>query len=47
MKNENMIKIFENRQIRSVWDENKEEWYFSVIDVVGALTDSSNPNDYW
>lgn len=47
MKNENMIKIFENKQIRSVWDENKEEWYFSVIDVVGALTDSSNPNDYW
>lgn len=47
MNNEKMIKIFENKQIRSSWDEEKEEWYFSVVDVVGALTDSSNPRRYW
>lgn len=41
------IKRFENQEIRSVWDNEKEEWYFSVVDVVGVLTDSSNPRDYW
>lgn len=41
------IKQFENREIRSVWDREQEEWYFSVVDVVGALTESSNPRDYW
>lgn len=45
MKNE--MKLFEGNQIRSVWDDEKEEWYFSVIDVVGVLTDSKNPRDYW
>ncbi len=43
----NEIKLFEESQIRSVWDEEKEEWFFSIIDVVGALTGSSNPRDYW
>ena len=43
---ENGIELFENRKIRSVWDEEREEWYFSVVDVVGALTDSANPTDY-
>ena len=33
------IKLYENKQIRSVWDEEKEEWYFSVVDVVGVLTE--------
>lgn len=42
-----MIKIFENRQIRSSWNEEKEECYFSVVDVVGNLTDNTNPSDYW
>ncbi|MGI6634747.1 MAG: BRO family protein [Christensenellales bacterium] len=41
------IKLYENKEIRSVWDNEKEEWYFSVVDVVGVLTDSSNPRDYW
>ena len=41
------IKLFEGNKIRSVWDNEKEEWYFSVVDVVGALTDSPNPRDYW
>lgn len=44
---ENNIQIFEGEKIRSVWDNEKEEWYFSVVDVVGALTDSVNARDYW
>ncbi len=43
----NEIKFYENKEIRSVWDNEKEEWYFSVVDVVGVLTDSKNPRDYW
>lgn len=43
---ENGIELFENRKIRSVWDEEREEWYFSVVDVVGALTDSADPKQY-
>jgi hypothetical protein len=41
------IKLFENRQVRSHWDELEQQWYFSVIDVVEVLTDSTNPRDYW
>lgn len=41
------IKLFEGKQIRSVWDEQQEEWYFSIVDVVGVLTDSQNPRRYW
>ena len=44
---DNEIKLFEGNQIRSLWDNEKEEWYFSVVDVVGVLTDSKNPRDYW
>lgn len=44
---DNEIKLFEGNQIRSLWDSEKEEWYFSVVDVVGVLTDSKNPRDYW
>ena len=40
------IKLYENKEIRSVWDEEKEEWYFSVVDVVGVLSESKNPTDY-
>lgn len=47
MTRDNMIKIFENKKIRSTWDEEKEEWFFSVVDVVEALTDSTNPRRYW
>ena len=43
----NEVKLFEGNTIRSVWDNEKEEWYFSVVDVVGALTSSPNPRDYW
>lgn len=41
------IKLFEQKQVRSQWNENEEKWYFSVIDVVAVLTESSNPRRYW
>ncbi len=41
------IKLFESKKVRTHWDESTEQWYFSVIDVIEALTDSSNPRDYW
>ncbi|MDO4765444.1 MAG: BRO family protein [Eubacteriales bacterium] len=44
---DNEIKLFEGSQIRSIWDSEKEEWYFSVVDVVGVLTGSKNPRRYW
>lgn len=40
-------KLFEGNHIRSVWDNEKEEWYFSIIDIIGALTESKNPRRYW
>jgi hypothetical protein len=43
---DNKIKLFESQQIRSTWDADSEEWFFSVVDVVAALTDSTNPTDY-
>jgi len=47
MTQETAIKLFESRQVRTAWNEDTEEWYFSVVDVVGALTDSENPRRYW
>jgi len=47
MKQDTAIQLFENRKIRTHFDEKTEEWYFSVIDVVEVLTDSSNSRDYW
>ena len=41
------IKLFQDKKIRSVWNEEEEQWYFSVVDVVEALTDSPNPRQYW
>lgn len=41
------VKMFEGSQIRSAWDNEREEWYFSVVDVIGSLTESNNPRDYW
>ena len=46
MDENNSIQLFEDRKIRTVWDEEKEEWYFSVVDVVAVLSDSANPTDY-
>ena len=41
------IKIFEDKKVRSVWDAEAEKWYISIVDVVGILTESPNPNNYW
>ncbi len=41
------IKLFESQKIRSHWDTEKEKWYFSIVDIVGVLTDSPNPRKYW
>lgn len=43
----NAIQLFEGNQIRSVWDSEQEEWYFSVVDIVAVLTESANPRRYW
>jgi len=40
------IKLFESRKVRTHWDEKSEQWYFSIIDVIEVLTDSTNPRDY-
>jgi len=42
----NEVKLFENKQIRSVWNAELEEWCLSLVDVIGVLTDSINPTDY-
>ncbi len=46
MSQQEQIKLFEEKKIRSVWDDEKEEWYFSVVDVVEVLTDSADPKQY-
>ena len=43
----NDVKLFEGNRIRSIWNNEKEEWYFSIIDAVNVLTDSKNPRRYW
>ena len=40
------IKLFQDKKIRSVWNEEEEQWYFSIVDVVEALTDSNDPKQY-
>ena len=47
MTKETAIKLFESQKVRSVWDDREQRWYFSVIDVVQALTESPDPKDYW
>ena len=47
MNNNTAIKLFEEKKVRSLWDEVEAKWYISIIDVVGILTDSPNPNNYW
>ena len=43
MTKKSEIKLFQDRQVRSVWDDEQEQWYFSIVDVVAILTDSSDP----
>ena len=47
MTQKEAIKIFEEKKVRTVWDDEREEWYFSIVDVVSVLTDSPNPQVYW
>lgn len=47
MEKKDQIQLFEDKRVRTAWDEEKEEWFFSVVDVVGVLTDSENPRRYW
>lgn len=47
MVKQNAIKVFEEKKVRTLWDSETEEWYFSVVDVVAVLTESENPRRYW
>jgi len=47
MAHSTSIKLFQDRNIRTIWDEEQEKWYFSIIDVIAVLTDSDNPRKYW
>jgi len=47
MTRETAIKLFNEKKIRTHWDNEQGKWYFSVVDVVGVLTESENPNNYW
>lgn len=44
---QNRVQLFENQPIRTAWDEENEEWYFAIVDVVAVLTESVNPSSYW
>lgn len=46
-KLETISNLFENKEVRSIWDKDQEDYYYSVVDVIGALTDSPNPRRYW
>ena len=47
MTKDTAVKLFNDKQIRTIWDDDKEKWFFSVVDVVGVLTESPNPRKYW
>lgn len=47
MKKKTAIKLFNEQHIRTIWDDDQEKWYFSIVDVIGALTASPNPRKYW
>lgn len=47
MDNKNSIKIFEDKKVRTLWDEEKEQWFVSIIDVIEVLTQSDRPRKYW
>jgi DNA-damage-inducible protein D len=44
---QNKLQLFQNQKVRTHWDEKEEQWYFSIVDVVGVLSESVNPNNYW
>ena len=47
MTKQQAIKLFEERKVRTIWDDEQEKWYFSIVDVCAVLTDSENPQTYW
>ena len=47
MNKDTAIKLFESKKIRSIWDDDEEKWYFSIIDVIEVLTGSPRPRKYW
>ena len=47
MTKKESIRLFEERKVRAIWDDEQEEWYFSIVDVISILTDSPNPRKYW
>jgi hypothetical protein len=47
MTKDTAIKLFNDKQIRTIWDDEQEKWYFSIVDIVGVLTESPNPRKYW
>ena len=47
MSKQTAIQVFDDKKVRSLWDAEQEKWYFSIVDTVGVLTDSPNPNNYW
>ena len=47
MDKQTAIKLFEDKRVRVLWDEEKEKWFFSIVDVVGVLSDSVSPTSYW
>ena len=47
MSKQNKIQLFQEQKVRTLWDENQEKWFFSIIDVVAILTESPRPRKYW
>lgn len=47
MTKKQALQLFEERKVRTVWDDQEEKWYFAIVDVVAVLTDSENPQTYW
>lgn len=47
MNKQSTLKLFEDKKVRTAWDEEQGKWYISIVDVVDILTESPNPNNYW
>ena len=47
MRKQSVLKLFEDKKVRTAWDEEQEKWYISIVDVAGILIDSPNPGNYW
>ena len=47
MKEKTTIRLFQDQKVKVLWDDEKEKWYFSIVDVIGILSESINPKAYW